>query len=288
MADSCVTASGSKPDPLGAATSPCCDGGAPTERRQSLLVILIGLVGEAADQRETAEPGGAARKRAAGACAEDQCAEAAERRAGSQLVAGDQVLQLGDEFVERLAVACPMASRARSEGAPPSSRRRAPSRSPSVACPSTCVGNVEHIALTAAVADHPIHGAALTATEQVAQHVLQIATAGRPLCAASRGRPRLLAATQNVAQQVLEASAARGAAALGATAGRLSRLFAATQDAAQQVLQALSAPSRRCVAPIVLVAARRHGLRVAVGDAALLRWLGIAALDAGLAAELAE
>ena len=73
------------------------------QRRLSLLVVLVRLVGKAADQRQAAELDGAASQRAAGAGAEDQRAEPAERCAGAQLVVGDQLLDLRHQLLRRAA-----------------------------------------------------------------------------------------------------------------------------------------------------------------------------------------
>src|SRR5262249_15358230 len=73
------------------------------QRRQSLLVVLVGLVGKAADQRETAKFDSAACQRAARARAEDQRAEPAERRTRAHLVVGDQLLDLRHQFLRRAA-----------------------------------------------------------------------------------------------------------------------------------------------------------------------------------------
>ena len=70
--------------PKGLAAGASSEGrlGLPTcQRRLALLVVLPGLVGEAADQGEAAELGGVDGKSAPGLAAEEQRGEAAERRA---------------------------------------------------------------------------------------------------------------------------------------------------------------------------------------------------------------
>jgi hypothetical protein len=122
---------------------------------------------------------------------------------------------------------------------------------------------VQDVALSAltlpALSDHTIHGAALPAAEQVAQHVLQIATARTTL---SAWGSTLTAAAQNVAQQILQAAAAR-------------------------------LVGRRCGRPIVIIvdrpAAARHRWPIVIGGSAVLRrrWLPISRLTA-LAGQLTE
>ncbi len=63
------------------------------------LMVLVGLVGEAADEGERAELDGAGGDAAAGLGAEQDCTETAKHRAGAQLVVGDQVLHLRDHLV---------------------------------------------------------------------------------------------------------------------------------------------------------------------------------------------
>jgi hypothetical protein len=73
------------------------------EGRQALLVVLVGLVGETADEGEAADLDGAAGQGAAGLRAEDERAKAAERRGGAALVVGDEFAELSHQLLRCLA-----------------------------------------------------------------------------------------------------------------------------------------------------------------------------------------
>ena len=77
------------------------------EHGLALLVVLVGLVGEAADQRQPAELDGTGRERPAGSRAEQDGSEAAQRCAGAELVVGDQVADLLHQLLRRLAGGAP-------------------------------------------------------------------------------------------------------------------------------------------------------------------------------------
>ena len=77
------------------------------EQRLAGLIVLVGLVGEAADQGEAAELGCGAGDRAARAGAEDERAETAEHGGGQRRVAGEHALGLLDELVRRPAAGDP-------------------------------------------------------------------------------------------------------------------------------------------------------------------------------------
>ena len=64
----------------------------------ALGVILVGLVGEAADQHEAPEFSGVEGKAAAGLGAEQDGAEPSRRSPGGGLVLRDQFLDLGNDF----------------------------------------------------------------------------------------------------------------------------------------------------------------------------------------------
>ena len=279
---------GLEPRPLGSGNQPLLCRRIAAERRQTLLVVLIGFVGEATDQREATQPRGTARKGAAGTCTKDQRAEAAECRAGTQLVISDQIFELSDKFVGRLPRRLPDGIASTS-----GSTCRFIETACAFAHARGCLSqhlfqNVEHggwttLATLASFTNHSVGGARTAPAEKIAQHVLKIAAA-RTLPAAS-SRP---AAAQNVTQHIFETAAA------GAATGGAARLSAAAKDIAQNVFDPAAAGLTRwrCRGVVVVfvllwAAAAREGLRFV--RLFLLRWQGaISALRTTLAAELTQ
>ena len=71
-------------------------------RGLALRVVLIGLVGEAADQHETAELGRVDGKATSGLRADDETTERADHGTGAELVVGQHLLELLDRFLRAL------------------------------------------------------------------------------------------------------------------------------------------------------------------------------------------
>jgi hypothetical protein len=169
---------------------------------QALLVVLVGLVGKAADQGQAAELDGAARERPARAGAEDQSAQPAERRAGAELIARDQFLEPRDQLIGRLSrgladcIAC--ASRGARHFVEPARAFSHPGRRLAKHLPERVE---QRPASRSSLAEHAIGRAGLPATEDVAQHVLQAA-------ARAAASPRSPAAAKHAAKQVFQALAA--------------------------------------------------------------------------------